>query len=266
MPRRRVARVFHGHLATRLDQYPGDQVQSLLGAVAHQQVGGAAVHAAGVGDVMGNGFAQVWQALGGELSLGVALAAAQGIVQAAAPLVERELRLARGPADEVVTRGRLELTLAQHGGALLPALERRGSGQGNGARLAAAQRLARGDEGTPADHAAQQVVVGQPRIGLGHGLARHTQLLCQQAAWRQLGTGGQVAAVDAGAQLLVKLVGQAFAAFQANVQFHGAVRSGEVLRIADWPGKGMGPLCGPSRHKAACMVILEGVVGRKSRI
>ncbi|MNN07925.1 hypothetical protein D3C81_1207610 [compost metagenome] len=103
LPRWRVARVFHGHLATRLDQYPGDQVQSLLGAVAHQQVGGAAVHAAGVGDVMGNGLAQLWQALGRELPLGVALAAAQGIVQATAPLVERELRLARGPADEVVT-------------------------------------------------------------------------------------------------------------------------------------------------------------------
>ena len=36
LPCRRVAGVFHGHLATWLDQHPGDQVQCLLGAVAHQ--------------------------------------------------------------------------------------------------------------------------------------------------------------------------------------------------------------------------------------
>ncbi|MNJ75042.1 hypothetical protein D3C77_720700 [compost metagenome] len=72
---------------------------------------------------MGNGLAQLWQALGRELPLGVALAAAQGIVQATAPLVERELRLARGPPDEVIARWRLQLALAEHGGALLPALE-----------------------------------------------------------------------------------------------------------------------------------------------
>lgn len=91
----------------------------------------------------------------------------------------------------------------------------------------ATQRLARRDESATADHTAEQVVVGKPRIGLGHRLARHAQLLGQQAGGWQLGAGGQVATVDTGAQLLIELVGQAFAALQANVQFHGAVRSGE---------------------------------------
>ncbi|MNO86928.1 hypothetical protein D3C76_783430 [compost metagenome] len=132
LPCRRVAGVFHGHLAAWLNQYPGDQVQRLLGAVAHQQVSRAAVHAAGVGDVVGNRLAQLRQALRLELPFGVALAAAQGIIQAAAPLVERELRLARCPADKVIARGRLQVALGEHGGALLPAFEGCGTGQGNG--------------------------------------------------------------------------------------------------------------------------------------
>ncbi len=131
LPCRRVAGVFHGHLTAWLDQYPGDQVQRLLGTVAHQQIGCAAVHAAGVGDVVGNGLAQLWQALGLELPLGVALAAAQRVIQAAAPLVERELRLARCTADKVIARGRLQLALSEHGGALLPAFKGCSAGQGN---------------------------------------------------------------------------------------------------------------------------------------
>ncbi|MNF05351.1 hypothetical protein D3C80_2050580 [compost metagenome] len=48
-----------------------------------------------------------------------------------------------------------------------------------------------------------------------------------------MGASGQVAAVDARAQLPVQLVGQAFAAFKADVQFHETVRSRGMLRIAD---------------------------------
>ncbi|MNN35146.1 hypothetical protein D3C81_1489880 [compost metagenome] len=112
--------------------------------------------------MVGNSFAQLRQALRLELPFGVTLAAAQGVIQAAAPLVERELRLARCPADKVIARGRLQLALGEHGGALLPAFEGCGTGQGNAGGLMVAQWLARGDERATADHAAEQVVVGQP--------------------------------------------------------------------------------------------------------
>ncbi|MNJ54609.1 hypothetical protein D3C77_500580 [compost metagenome] len=60
---RGVAWVFHGDLAARFDQNPRDQVQRLLGAVAHQYIGAVATYATGEGDMPGDGFAQFWQAL-----------------------------------------------------------------------------------------------------------------------------------------------------------------------------------------------------------
>ncbi|PAV93777.1 hypothetical protein WR25_14048 [Diploscapter pachys] len=110
---------------------------------------------------MGDGFAQFGQALGGKLPLGVPLATAQGVVHATAPLIVGKLRLARGSADEVIARRRVQRPLGQYRGALAPAFERVGGGQRDVLAVALAQGVAWADEGAAANHAAKQVVVGQ---------------------------------------------------------------------------------------------------------
>ncbi len=84
------------------------------------------------------------------------------------------------------------------------------------------------DEGAASDHGAEQAISAlsaQARVGLGDGLARDLQLLGQEARGRQLRADGQVSMLNGLVQLLVELIGQAFAADQVNVQFHVVFRN-----------------------------------------
>ncbi|MNN27546.1 hypothetical protein D3C81_1410850 [compost metagenome] len=183
---RRVAGVFHGNLATALDQYPRHQVQRLLGTVADQHGVGRTPHATGERDMPGNGFAQFGQALGQAVEALRTAALAQGMGDAAAPFVKGEVVLDGRSTDEIVAQG------AEHGRGtqghlhVAPQADHRGTGQArflDRCRWVAAAGV---DEGAAAHFADQQIVVRQARIGVGHGLARHAQLLGQQSRGRQL--------------------------------------------------------------------------------
>ncbi|MNM65620.1 hypothetical protein D3C81_770750 [compost metagenome] len=128
---RGVAGVFHGHPAARLDQDPGDQVEGLLGAVAHQYIATVTPHTAGEGDMPGDGFAQLRQTLMGCVAGAAATDLAQRVLVAAAPVIEGKLGLARSTADEVVAQGTWR-QVSQQVGSGTPFGQGRGACQGDG--------------------------------------------------------------------------------------------------------------------------------------
>ncbi|MNE82980.1 hypothetical protein D3C80_1797540 [compost metagenome] len=73
------------------------------------------------------------------------------------------------------------------------------------------------DVGAFADHAGEEVFIGQLCVGVGNGLARNPQLFGQQATGRQLRPGCQATGLDGAAQLVVQLAGEVFAAIDDNM-------------------------------------------------
>ena len=110
--------------------------------------------------------------------------------------------------------------MAQEHWQVAPALDDLGTGQFSVALLALNRSRAGIDVGAFADHAGEEVFVGQLRVGVGNGLARDPQLLGQQAAGRQLCASGQTPGFDGATQLLIQLTGQILAAVDHNVKFH----------------------------------------------
>ncbi|MNS92839.1 hypothetical protein D3C72_1269850 [compost metagenome] len=126
-----VAGVFHGDLAARLDQNPRDQVQRLLGTVAHQHIGAVATHPAGEGDMPGDGLAQLRQALMSGIAGAAATDLTQGVLVAAAPVIKGKLGFARRSANEVITQG-VGGKVRQQVGPRAPFGQGGGAGQGQG--------------------------------------------------------------------------------------------------------------------------------------
>ncbi|MNI41327.1 hypothetical protein D3C73_955770 [compost metagenome] len=162
--RRWVTRVLHGNEAAGASQHPGDQVQRLLGTVAHHHIFILAIHATRERDVPGDGVTQRRQTFGQAIEALGARYLAQGVGRAAPPVVLGKLALAGGATNEVIAQRAFQGWVAQEYRQVTPGLDDLGTGQLGMALPGLCLGRPGVDVGAFADHAGQVVFVGQLRV------------------------------------------------------------------------------------------------------
>ncbi len=180
LARERVAGILDSHQVARLEQHPGDQVESLLGAVGDQHVVGLGGHAAGVREVADDRPAQVGVAGGVGVGAGAVRADPHLGGDQPPPGVEREQRRV-GDADPEVVRRRRALA-ADRQRPERPARPRvdgarRPRGRGRGGEV--------GDVGAGADPGVEEALRDQPLVRRRDGVAGHAEVARQRPARRQ---------------------------------------------------------------------------------
>ncbi len=170
--RGRVAGVFHGHQTAGTGQYAGNQVQRLLRAVAHHDVLVLTVDATGKRDVPSDRIAQRRQTFGNAVETLRLRHLPHRVGHAAAPVVVGELAFAGGAADKVVAQRTFQRRVTEEHRQIAPALDHLGTGQLGVALLALHLRRSGVDVGAFADHAGEEVFVGQLRMEVSEMVLR----------------------------------------------------------------------------------------------
>ncbi len=214
-PRRRVARLLHGHRVPGGHPHPGQQIQALLGALGDQQGLPVAGQPPAVAQVTGDGQAQRRFAARVAVQADVPGRFAQGRHHGPAPGRPGQQRPVGDAAGKVVPARRPPAA---------PVRQR--APVGTGARTGplgfpGQWRRHPQHEGAAAGSTTEKPFRHQPLVGLHHQPPGHPQLRRQHTAGRQPFAGRHLTVDQRPAQALVKPLAEAAGPVQGKVNLHG---------------------------------------------